>query len=78
MNKFLVAIALVTAFSAPAFAASEKVPSLQRQLGSTSEHRWQMPGHSRSDNHDDSYWQRAYWQPCNSTFHSYIVNMCDG
>jgi hypothetical protein len=76
MNRFLLAIALITAFSAPALAASEKAPTRphQRHLESTSEHQWKrVPEQGRSGNSDDSY-----WQPCNSSFHSYIVWDCDG
>jgi hypothetical protein len=71
MNKFVLAIALVTAFSAPASAALEKTPTLtHRHVESTFKHQWKgaegQPAH-------DPY----YYHPCNSTWYSYIVNDCD-
>jgi hypothetical protein len=73
MNKFLLAIALVTAFSAPALAALEKAPMRpdHSHVASAYKHQWKgVEQQSRSAGD-------SYWQPCNSSFHAYIVNSCD-
>jgi hypothetical protein len=72
MNKFLIAIALVTAFSAPALAALQKAPARpDHRHVEPIRHQWKGgEAQNRSAN-------EHYWQPCDSTFHSYIVNNCD-
>jgi|SoiMethySBSTD1v2_1073268.scaffolds.fasta_scaffold23842_10 hypothetical protein len=74
MSKFLLAIALVTAFSAPALAASEKASTrpTHRHVESTFKHQWKG-GEARSRSADDPY----YYDPCHSGFRSWIVNDCD-
>jgi len=81
MIKCLVALILVVAFSASAFSASSekaKTKLHQRHLQSTtSEHPWrQMRDHKPGKYDDDPDWQREYWEPCNSTFYSYITWTC--
>jgi hypothetical protein len=59
MNKFILAIALVTAFSAPALAALEKAPTrpTHRHVESTLKHQWKG---GEAQPADDPY----YYDPC--------------
>jgi hypothetical protein len=72
MNRYLLALALIATFSAPAWAAVEKPARPDhRHIETTFTHQWRA-GEAQSRSVVGSY-----WQPCNSTFHSYIVNNCD-
>ena len=72
MNRFLVATALTAALATPALAAIQKAEprSEHRHVASTFKPQWKgVEQSSRSAG--------GYWQPCNSTFHAFIVNGCD-
>jgi hypothetical protein len=76
MNKFLLAITLIVAFSAPALAALGKAQSRpdQRHLESTSERQWKWgnaePRLSRRQVGD------PYWTPCDYSS-SYGPDSCE-
>jgi hypothetical protein len=76
LNKFLLAITLIVAFSAPALAALGKAQSRpdQRHLESTSERQWKwgnaQPRLSRRQVDD------PYWTPCDYSS-SYGPDSCE-
>ena len=72
MNKLLIALALTAALATPAVAAIQRVEPRpeHRHVASTFKPRWKGVEQSSRSAGD-------YWQPCNSTFHAYIVNNCD-
>lgn len=72
MNKLLIAIALTAGLATPALAAIQKAEARpqHRHVASTLKPQWKGVERSSRSASD-------YWQPCDSTFHSYIVNNCD-
>ena len=72
MNKLLIAVALTAALATPALAAIQKAEPRpeHRHVASTFKPQWRGVEQSSRSASD-------YWQPCNSTFHAYIVNNCD-
>ena len=72
MNKLLIAVAFTAALATPALAAIQKAEPRpeHRHAASTFKPQWRGVEQSSRSAGD-------YWQPCNSTFHAYIVNNCD-
>jgi hypothetical protein len=72
MNKILIAFALTAALATPALAAIQKAEPRPEHRRAESVFKPQWRGVEQSSRSASDY-----WQPCNSTFHSYIVNNCD-
>ena len=72
MNKLLITVALTAALATPALAAIQKAEPRpeNRHIASTFKPQWKDVRQSSRSAGD-------YWQPCNSSFHAYIVNSCD-
>jgi hypothetical protein len=75
VNKFLVALALTAALATPALAAVQKAEP--RPDHGHVESTFKMGGEAKGREVQSRSAGNSYWQPCNSTFHSYIVNNCD-
>ena len=69
MNKLLIALTLTAGIATPALAAIQKAEPRpeHRHVASVFKPEWKGVKQS-------SRWTSDYWQPCNSTFHAYIVN----
>ena len=72
MNKLLIALTLTAGIATPALAAIQKAEPRPEHRHAASTFKPQWRGVEQS-----SRWADDYWQPCNSTFHAYIVNNCD-
>jgi hypothetical protein len=81
MSRCLIALLLVSSFSATALAwGLEKTPRRadHRQVEPSYKHYRPIKSIDKRRETPDSSFHREYWEPCNSTFREYIVNGCTG
>ena len=85
MSRCLIALVLVSSFSATALAwGFERTPRRadHRHVESTYKHHRPIGSinkqQRKTEEEADSAFQREYWEPCNSTFREYISWGCTG
>jgi hypothetical protein len=79
MSRYLITIiVLLFSFSGTALASEfEKTPRTQATYKYDRTIKPVDRRRQRGEELNHSF-QRQYWEPCNSTFHEYIVNNCNG
>jgi hypothetical protein len=85
MSRCLIALVLVSSFSATALAwGLERTPRRadHRHVESTYKHHRPVESvskhHRKTEEAPDSDFHREYWEPCNSTFREYYSWGCTG
>ena len=78
MSRCLIALVLVSSFSATALAwGLERTPRRADHRHVELTYKHQRPVERKTGEASDSSFHREYWEPCNSTFREYIVNACN-
>ena len=82
MSRCLIALLLVSSFSATALAWGLKRTPDHRHGESIYKHHRHVESinkqQRKTEEAPDSAFQREYWEPCNSGFREYIWNSCTG
>jgi hypothetical protein len=78
MSRCLIALVLISSFSATALAWGERAPRRTDHRHVESTYKHQRPVERKTGGASDSAFQREYWEPCNSTFREYISWNCTG